>query len=286
MRLIVTAFPLLLGTSACETTPPASSFSAAVSRYEEGRYEMSLSDGQAAARSDDATLASQGALVAGMSAFKLGKIDLAERLAQRACASPQQETAGSGWVLLGDIRLSQRRASDAAACFDKAAAQLTGADSARASECAKRARALGTPPAHASARADAATAKVVETDDSETTVPAPPWVQSKPTGPVAASPTAPAQTSSAPKAVVASREYTIRAGSYQSVDAARKRADSLAGDLKRAKAPPARVDPITTVKGERLFAVRIGSWGTRADAERVVNAIGRRDLMVGAITPD
>lgn len=291
-RLKTMTVALLLGAAGCETTPPASSFSAAVSRYEEGRYEMALSDGQAAARSDDSTLAAQGALVAGMSAFKLGQIDLAERLAQKACASPQQETSGSGWVLLGDVRLSQRRASDAAECFDTAAARLNGADSARASECAKRARgmvAAGQGTARGPERADTGAAKGMESDDSETTVPAPPWVRSKQTEPEATPPKAPEKTSSSKSGAAvagASREYTIRAGSYQSSDAARKRAESLAGDLKRAKAPPARVDTITTVKGETLFAVRIGSWGTRADAERVMNTIGRRDLMVGAIAPD
>jgi tetratricopeptide (TPR) repeat protein len=267
----------------CETTAPATSFSAAVSRYEEGRYDMALSEGQAAARSDDSTLASQGALVAGMSAFKLGQIDLAERLAKRACESPEQATAGSGWVLLGDIRLSQRHANDAAECFDKAAARLTGPDAARASECARRARAMLTPAASHPSAARAASPSdtngitVVESEDGSKTVPAPPWVQDKPTKAGAAS--APT------KAGTASREYTIRAGSYQSADAARKRAASLAGDLNRAKAPAARVDEITTVKGETLYAVRIGSWATRVEAERVMNAIGRRDLMVGAITP-
>jgi len=275
---------MLIGMPGCETTPPANSFSTAVSRYEEGRYDMALSEGQAAARSDDSTLASQGALVAGMSAFKLGQIDLAERLAKRACESPEQATAGSGWVLLGDIRLSQRRANDAAECFDQAAARLTGSDAARASDCAKRARAMLTATAsapstpRATAPADTTGMTVVESEDGSTTVPAPPWVQDTPTKTKAAS--APT------KAPTASREYTIRAGSYQSADAARKRAASLAGDLNRAKAPAARVDEITTVKGETLYAVRIGSWATRADAERVMNVIGRRDLMVGAITPD
>lgn len=274
---------------ACETTPPANSFSAAVSRYEEGRYEMALSDGQAAARSDDSTLASQGALVAGMSAFKLGQLDLAERLAQKACDSPQQETAGAGWVLLGDIRLSQRRAGDAAVCFDKAASRLEGADSARARECAERARAVGaraSGTANATVPPDVVAGKVVESDDGETTVPAPLWVQSNAKASAAAAPKAPAKATVPTTPSVARREYTIRAGSYQSADAARKRVDALAGDLKRAKAPAARVDRITTVQGDALFAVRIGSWGTRADAERAMNSIGRRDLMVGAITPD
>lgn len=257
-----------------------------MSRYEEGRYELALTDGQAATNSDDPTLATQGALVAGMSAFKLGKMDLAERLAKRACESPQQETSGSGWVLLGDIRLSQRRGDDAAECFEKAAARLSGPDSARARECAKRARLTVAstrastvgPPVGTAVPPDASTPKVVESDDGETTVPAPPWVRSNTPEP--------APPPKGAKAPAASREYTIRAGSYQSADAARNRAAALAGDLKRAKSPPARVDQITTVKGEVLFAVRIGSWATRAEAERVMNSIGRRDLMVGAIAPD
>ena len=85
---------------------------------------------------------------------------------------------------------------------------------------------------------------------------------------------------------LADREFTIRAGSYSNQAAAAQRKKDLASDLKRSKAPAARIDTIHTTKGEELFAVRIGTWPTRAEAEKVLNSIARRDLMVGAIDPD
>ncbi len=245
--------------TACEAPPQASSVTSAVSRFEEGRYEAALAQGQSLAQSSDLNTAAQGSLIAAMSAFKLGRFDEAERFAMRARSSPSGEVAGGALVLLGDIRLSQHRPSDAAAFFLLAAKVLPAADAARARACAEQATAAGV-----------SRVQQVDRDNSEVAA-------KKPTIAVAAIERA------VPTPPASRRSFTIRAGSYSTESAASKRAKDLAKDLQRAKVPLARVDVIHSVKGEELFAVRIGTWPTRADAEKVLTTLGRRDLMVGAV---
>ncbi len=285
----------------CESQQKTGSFSSAVSRYEEGRYAAALSESEPLMRSDDGATAAQGALIGAMSSYKLGNIDQAQRLATKASSSQDRTVSGSALVLLGDVRLLQHRPQEAGQYYSQAAAKLSGADAIHARDCAQRAQAMAaTPPAP--------TAVVIvkerdKSDDAEV-APAPAWTLSQNFQPAskkgASSPIAPkvvapeavaiservALASQVSKHSVGDRSFTIRAGSYSSQSAAEKRAKELTKDLQRTKAPMARVDTVHTVKGEDLFAVRIGTWPTRAEAEKVLNSIARHDLMVGAIDPD
>ncbi len=280
---ILSCLTLACAVIACDSPPQASNFSSAVSRFEEGRYDAALAQGQSLAQSSDATTAAQGALIAAMSAYKLGRIDDAERFAMRARSSPTGEVAGGALVLLGDIRLAQHRPSDAAAFFLLAAERLPAADAARARACA--AQATAAPEVRQVDRDNVAVDPTQGADAQPTIVtakptPPPVVVAGKTTQPIAAT------ASSTDTALIARRSFTIRAGSYSTQSAADKRAKDLAKDLQRAKMPAARVDQIYSVKGEELFAVRIGSWPTRAAAEKVLTTLGRRDLMVGAVDSD
>lgn len=270
---------------ACDAPPQASSFSSAVSRFEEGRYEAALSQGSSLSQSSDPPTAAQGSLLAAMSAFKLGQIDEAERFAMRARSSHNAEVAGGALVLLGDIRLTQHRARDAAAFFLLAADSLPPADAAKARECAAQA-AAAAPVGARQVERESVTVDPYESADA----PLPVVTAKKVAAPVAvakksASPSAaidvPAVSAARPQ-----RSFTIRAGSYSTQIAANKRAKDLTKDLQRAKMPAARVDVIHSVKGEELFAVRIGTWPTRAAAEQVLTTLARRDLVVGAVDPD
>jgi SPOR domain len=198
--------------------------------------------------------------------------------------------------------LSQQHPKDAAVFYSQAAAKLSGSDAVRARDCAERATNMAEAPT-------IATVVVLgkerdKTEDAEIAL-APAWtLQPKTTS--ASNQSVAKEVKSQPETVqgkipeseavvakskpvgssLADREFTIRAGSYSSQSAAAQRKKDLASDLKRSKAPAARIDTIHTTKGEELFAVRIGTWPTRAEAEKVLNSIARRDLMVGAIDPD
>ena len=287
---------------ACDSQPKAGNLSSAVSRYEEGRYAVALSESQNLVRSDDRATSTQGALIAAMSSYKIGNMDQAQRFATQASSAQDRNVSGGALVLLGDIKLSQQHPKDAAVYYSQAAAKLSGSDAVRARDCAERA----TNMAEALA---IATVVVLgkerdKSEDAEIAL-APAWtLQPKTTS--AANQSVAKEVKSQPETVqekipasvavvakskpvgnsLADREFTIRAGSYSSQAAAAQRKKDLARDLKRSKAPAARIDTIHTTKGEELFAVRIGTWPTRAEAEKVLNSIARRDLMVGAIDPD
>lgn len=289
--LLIASIALVLW--ACEGQPKAGNLSAAISRYEEGRYSAALIESEALLQSDAQLAKSQGALIGGMSAFKLGKVDQAERLALQAQSSSDPSIGGSALVLLGDIRLSQHRPEDAACCFSQASTKLTGNDATRAREFADRTLVLtarpATPPM---TRSDSSQNEASSTEIAA----APAWTltHATPAAPQAAvlppadpAPTVkPTRSSNGVRGAISQRQFTIRAGSYSTQIAAQKRAKDLTKDLLRAKAPAARVDAIQTTKGEDLFAVRIGWWPTRAEAEKVLTVLARRDLMVGAIDPD
>ncbi len=269
---------------ACDSQPKAGNLSSAVSRYEEGRYAVALSESQNLVRSDDRATSTQGALIAAMSSYKLGNMDQTQRFATQASSAQDRNVSGGALVLLGDIKLTQQHPKDAAVFYSQAAAKLSGSDAVRARDCAERARKMAEAPAIATV---ALRGKERDKSEDAEIAPAPAWtLQPKTTS---AAPQREAKKNTADHPVgnsVADREFTIRAGSYSSQAAAAQRKKDLASDLKRSKAPAARIDTIHTTKGEELFAVRIGTWPTRAEAEKVLNLIARRDLMVGAIDSD
>lgn len=258
--------------------------SSAVSRYEEGRYAAALSESQNLARSDDRATSTQGALIAAMSSYKIGNMDQAQKFAVQASSAQDGNVSGGALVLLGDIKLSQHHSKEAAVFYSYAAAKLSGSDAVRARECAERARNMTEAPVIATV---VVIGKERDKSDDAQIAPAPAWtLEPKKTS---AATQREARKNPADHPVghsVADREFTIRAGSYSSQAAAAQRKKDLASDLKRSKAPAARIDTIHTAKGEELFAVRIGTWPTREAAEKVLNTIARRDLMVGAIDPD
>jgi hypothetical protein len=285
----------------CESQPKTGNLSSAVSRYEEGRYAIALSESQNLVRSDDRATSTQGALIAAMSSYKLGNLDQAQQFATQASSAQDRNVSGSALVLLGDIKLSQQHPKDAAVYYSQAAAKLSGSDAVRARDCAERARKMAEVPTIATV---ALRGKERDKSEDAEIAPAPAWTLQPKTS--AANQSAAIEVKSQPEAVqgkipesvavaakskpvansLADREFTIRAGSYSSQAAAAQRKKDLASDLKRSKAPAARIDTIHTPRGEELFAVRIGTWPTRAEAEKVLNSIARRDLMVGAIDPD
>ena len=286
---------------ACDSQPKAGNLSSAVSRYEEGRYAVALSESQNLVRSDDRATSTQGALIAAMSSYKLGNMDQAQRFATQASSAQDRNVSGGALVLLGDIKLSQQHPKDAAVYYSQAAAKLSGSDAVRARDCAERARKMAEVPTIATV---VLLGKERDKSEDAEIAPAPAWTLQPKTR--AANQSAAIEVKSQPETVqgkipesvavaakskpvansLADREFTIRAGSYSSQAAAAQRKKDLASDLKRSKAPAARIDTIHTPKGEELFAVRIGTWPTRAEAEKVLNSIARRDLMVGAIDSD
>ena len=255
-RLSVTLALLLV--AACASAPPAGSLSTSISRYEEGNYARAYGESIALAKTTTGIDADRARVLAAMSAWRLGREKDAWDLAQLAAVSPDPSTRGQALVVVADVELARGRPETAAQALDGAATAFEAArapqDAASARRFAQRARLSAPPPtpvAPPPTRAAAETPK-----------------------PAAAQPTP------TPRAPV--RQFTIRAGSYTTLAAAQKRLKAIAVDVARANAGDARVAEVTTVSGERLYAVRIGAWPTRAEAEKSMRTIARKDLMVGA----
>ncbi|MBU3729054.1 MAG: hypothetical protein FGM37_07380 [Phycisphaerales bacterium] len=288
----------LAALAGCPADSTAPTLSSATGRYDAGQYERALSEGEAVAARGRAHERPQAELVAGMAAFQLDRFDAAERHFLAAERSGDPGIRGRARVMLANIRLEQGRTDDAAALFESGAADLSGPDAEKARRYASMARdgQLGTGT-HVAAPAAAA----VATRPASAASPPVPPVAAGP-GPVAVPATGapapvasagqrkvqPAQrpaatTAAAAPAGQASGVFTVRAGAYTSDAAVRRRVKALAADVRRAKCPAPHIATVTTKDGDTLYAVRIGTFRSRAEAEALLKRLARKDLAVGAI---
>jgi tetratricopeptide (TPR) repeat protein len=142
---------VLLIASGCETTggtkgPTGDLMSRAVADYEAGRYETASGGAEEVMRSASGPQLENAAYLAGLSAYRLGRSDQAERRLMTAAGSNRPETAGKAKAMLGIIRLDQNRPREAIDLFEAAAGMLTGSDAERAREHAQLARSRAGEP--------------------------------------------------------------------------------------------------------------------------------------------
>ncbi len=280
----------LLGGCPGDSTVPT--LASVTSRYDSGQYELALSEGAAVASRGPSADRPQAELVAGMAAFQLDRFDEAERHFIAAERSTTPSIRGRARVMLANIRLEQGRTDDAATLFDSGASDLTGADAAKARRYAELARdgQLGD----GQSRMPVVTAVTAPRPTPAATTPAPSAPDSKPPPGSAPAPSAPrsgpgptAVSASPPAtpaaAAAAANTFTVRAGAYTTEAAARRRIKALAADVRRAKAPEPHIAAVATKDGDTLYAVRIGSFRSRADAEALLKRLARKDLAVGAL---
>ena len=262
-----TALSVLAGCPGDSTAPTLASAS---SRYDAGQYELALTESEAVVTRGSAGDRDQAELIAGMAAFQLDRFDAAERHFLSAERSGAPAIRGRARVMLANIRLEQGRTADAAALFDSAAADLTGADAEKARRYAALARdgQLGSGQ-HVASRVATTASAVVQSPSSAT-----------PERSKAPVPRPPAATDAAADARAV---FTVRAGAYTTEAAAKRRVKALAADVRRTKSPEPHVAPVKTKDGDTLYAVRIGTFRSRADAEALLRRLARKDLAVGAL---
>lgn len=290
----------LAALAGCPSDSTAPTLASATSRYDEGQYERALSEGEAVVSRGPAADRAQAELIAGMAAFQLDRFDQAERLFLAAERSGAPAIRGRARVMLANIRLEQGRIDDAASLFESGAADLTGADADKARRYASLAREgqLGTGQPEQDAVQVRAPAAPASSPSQPSALPAPTKVAAAPAPKVAAGPSAPSsappaarttEVATAPRAAVprsaasASSHFTVRAGAYTTEAAARRRMKALAADIRRAKSPEPHIAPVATKDGDTLYAVRIGTFKSRAEAESLLKRLARKDLAVGAL---
>jgi hypothetical protein len=295
----------------CPGDSAAPTLASATGRYESGQYQLALNEGESVAARGPTADRPQAELIAGMAAFQLERFDAAERHFLAAERSGSAAVRGRARVMLANIRLEQGRASDAAQLFESGASDLSGADAEKARRYAALARdgqlgnALSRGEPDPGRPAAVASAPVTSTPapakaPSPTATPAATTATVTPTAKAAAAaaipprPAAPAPAAEAPAAEApAARDrapvaatsglFTVRAGAYTTEAAARRRIKALEPDIRRAKVPEPRVEPVATKEGDTLYAVRIGTYKSRAEAESVLKRLARKDLAVGGI---
>ncbi len=104
----------------------------AVEDYEAGRYALASEGATSAIRLGSGLARDQATYLAGLSAYRLGDEEQAERRLLTASRSTDGEVSSKAKAQLGLIRLDQDRPREAAEMLDKAAEGLTDSDAAKA----------------------------------------------------------------------------------------------------------------------------------------------------------
>ncbi|MDY7110080.1 MAG: SPOR domain-containing protein [Planctomycetota bacterium] len=251
MMRLLPSIPLLAGLamfllSGCESTPQAGSLDAAILSYEAGRYTLAHRQAGQAMHSAGAIERERATYLAGLSAYRLGRLDEAERLLLTAARSADAAMAAKARAGLGLIRLDQDRPAEAARLFQQAEADLSGADARQAARYADAAclqAGLPAPhPAHASPRVGRSTALETASNDATT--------------------------------------FALQVGAFRDrrrAERAAAGADPVAdeGGLGRV-----RIIPRFDDRGRRLYVVQLGSFTSRREAAAVRTRLRHSEYIV------
>jgi tetratricopeptide (TPR) repeat protein len=136
---------LLLGGCGGGGGQRSSSLAGAVADYEAQRYSEAFTAAKWQSSSTNPQTRAEAAYLAGLSAYKLGNNDDAERYLLAACTARDASVAARANAMLGVIRLDQNREREAIVLLEKAQPNLTGRDAAEAANQLARAhRMAGT----------------------------------------------------------------------------------------------------------------------------------------------
>lgn len=236
----------------CSTAPkPMPADADYLAMFNAGRYTDALATATRAADAAKGTARDMPALIAGQSAYRVGRRVDALRWLSPLRESRAPGVAGSAAATLGSLARDRGDHAQAAALFEEAAGKLAGDDAARALMYAGDSReALGDHAraqehyAHARDKALSDVQLRVQIGDRLAGVPSAPNVLGSPSG-----------------------GYTVQAGAF----AERGKAEALAARVRAHGAT--RIVPIAA-NGRTLYSVRVGQFSVKSDADRVCKAVG------------
>ncbi|CAG0951316.1 hypothetical protein PHYC_00218 [Phycisphaerales bacterium] len=234
---------------ACSSTPKGGSKDDYMALFNQGQFAAAYETASGVAGSVRGSHRDRAALIAGLSAYRLGKAGDAHRWLLPLVDNPDPGIAGRANATLGSLAAAQGTHGSAAEYFMKAAGKLTGDDAARALMYAGDAKKAQGKTEEATALYQRAREKV-ETD-----------VQLR----VAIGDRLAGHTPSGSHSGV----YTVQAGAF----ATRRTAETLAGSLKARG--ETRIVTTRDRAGKTLYAVRVGFYGAKATADSVAKAIGK-----------
>ncbi|MEO0587838.1 MAG: hypothetical protein AAF078_09375, partial [Planctomycetota bacterium] len=121
-----------LAVSGCQGPADSGTLADAQIYFDAGDYPSALDNAERAARSDDPVLAESGAYIAGLSAARLDRPDLAAGYLATAAGSDDLALASDASAELGLLERARGNHAAAARAFEQSARGLTGDDRAQA----------------------------------------------------------------------------------------------------------------------------------------------------------
>jgi len=237
--------------------------------YNQGRYEEAYQQAVAAeeaaresGRAGKNPRVASAAYLAGLSAYRLDRLDDAERQLDIAIEAGEGEAAGRAYAQRGAVFLRQGRMMAAAVDYDQAASLLSGEDAAKAREQSAAAR--------RAAGSSSSGSTVVLGSSSGLSVSASP------------SPTAPRAASAAtlPPLPGIRSAWTLQVACFRDRSAAERQAKALEGTARaQGLAAPKLLSEENPTLGP-VYCVVIGEFATREGAEKAREGLGRKDYFV------
>lgn len=243
--------------------------------YSSGKYAEAYDEASKVAGSLSGKDKQHAALVAGLSAHALNRNPEAEKWLRPLASSSDPQVAGESMATLGLILQEQSHHAQAAEMLSNASNKLTGDQGARAALYAGDSyRALGKREDAnrmyelAKSKAERDNALKVMIGDRLAGVP-PPQKTVKVAGASSgrsAAPNAAPQPQQRPQ--MRGGAFTVQVGAFSSPSVATKEA----AKFKQWGTP--QIAPVANKNGQTLYAVRIGSFATKSDAENFRKQIG------------
>ncbi|MBK9187535.1 MAG: SPOR domain-containing protein [Phycisphaerales bacterium] len=258
--MVLSLLAALLAQIGCQSSPTTKGKTDYSQAFAQGRYAEAYEESTRVAGSPGASGKAQAALVAGLSAQALGRPDDADRWLRPLTVEPNREIAGTAGAALGLIEQERGRHAQASALLLGAAEKLEGAESARAymyagDSLAKQGRIAESRNAYQQATARAGTDRALKTMIADRQTASTATRNTASPGPV---------------------KYAVQTGAFSTRDNAISQARALAS-----RGSP-RVVEITDAKGRRLYAVRVGLFTSRQDAESLRARVGSTARVVAA----
>lgn len=241
----------------CETTPKTGSLTQAIADYNAQRYAQSHERAASIMASARGTEREQAAYIAGLSAYRLGQFDEAERRLLVAAQATDPQIAAKSKAMLGQVRMEQGRPREAATYFADAARGLAGED---ARQCAHHAAVAYQQCG------DVASSRYWQAEAQR----------------IAASSTSLA--TAAGHHTSGSVGFTLQAGAFEDQRRAQRAADQIKSLAVREGLGEVRIVPHRDARGKRLYLVQFGFFTTRSDAAEARNRLGRLELIVTPVS--
>lgn len=232
-----------------------SSLRMAVQDYEAQRYTRAYERAEPLTHSSVARTRAEASYVAGLSAYKTGNRDEAERKLLVAGASTDAGLAARANAMLGVIRIDQQRYREAAILLEKAQPMLTGEDARQAA----RQLAVANQGLGDTAASQKWIARSNQAIDSHITE------------------------SESRNHQVSTDLFALQVGAFKSRQHAESAASLAARDVDRNGLGPLRIIPSRDDRGQLLYLVQFGSFPTRSSAASTRERLGKLGYIVAPL---